>query len=259
MRIGADPEVFLLDSKGKLTSSIGLIGAGKLDPFQIPDMPKGFTLQEDNVSLEYGIPPAKSGEQLHQYISSVMEKSLEYTKGLKFSNLSCAVFPADQMTDPGAHVFGCEPDFNAWGPQGFDKDGNPMNINPGIQVPHQFMRSAGGHIHVETKLDPVKVVRGMDLFLGVPSVLMDQGEDRRKLYGKAGAHRIKPYGVEYRTLSNFWIFKKDYCEWVFRNTAEALKYYELAEGFGEEIQQAINGNDRSLAQQLVAALSLEVV
>lgn len=260
LRVGADPEVFLLDGAGKLTSSIGLIGAGKWDPFQIPDMPKGFTLQEDNVSLEYGIPPASSGEELHHHISSVMEKSLEYVKGLKFSNLSCAVFPADQMTDPGAHVFGCEPDFNAWGPAGKDEDGNPLNINPGIQVPHQFMRSAGGHIHVETKLDPVQVVKAMDLFLGVPSVLMDKnGDPRRKMYGKPGAHRIKPYGVEYRVLSNFWIFEKKLCEWVFRNTEEALAHTDWVDEFGEQIQQAINNNDKVMAQQLVDALSLEVV
>lgn len=259
LRLGSDPEVFLIDNKGKLISSIGLIGAGKWDPFQIPDMPKGFTLQEDNVSLEYGIPPASSGEELHQHISSVMEKSLEYVKGLKFSNLSCAVFPADQMLDPAAHVFGCEPDFNAWGEEGVDEYGNPKNVNPGIQVPHEFMRSAGGHIHVETKLDPVAVVRALDLFLGVPSVLMDHGEDRRKLYGKAGAHRIKPYGVEYRTLSNFWIFEKRLCEWVFRNTKEALAHTEWVSEFGEQIQQAINNNDKAMAQQLCEALSLEVI
>lgn len=259
MRIGADPEVFLIDASGKLRSSIGLIGAGKLDPFQIPDMPKGFTLQEDNVSLEYGIPPAHSGKQLHQYISDVMVKSLEYTKGLKFSNLSCAVFPADQMTDPGAHVFGCEPDFNAWGPAGKDEDGVPLNINPGIQVPHEFMRSAGGHIHVETKLNPIQVVKAMDLFLGVPSVLMDKGDQRRLMYGKAGAHRIKPYGVEYRTLSNFWIFRKDLCEWVFRNTEEALAHTDWVDEFGEQINQAINKNDKKMAEQLVQALSLEVI
>jgi hypothetical protein len=249
MRLGADPEVFLVNRQGKLMSAIGLINAGKLNPMQIPGMPEGFTLQEDNVSLEYGIPPASSGEELYQNISKVMEKSLEYTKGLSFSNLSCAIFDADQMLSPAAHVFGCEPDFNAW----------TKDYNPGPQPPHEFMRSAGGHIHVETTHDPIQVVRAMDLFLGVPSVLMDKGEERRKLYGKAGAHRVKSYGVEYRTLSNFWIFDKALCEWVWRNTAEALNHTDWVDEFGEQINQAINGNDKKLAQELCNALSLEVL
>jgi len=58
----------------------------------------------------------------------------------------------------------------------------------------------------------------MDLYLGVPSVLMDKGELRKQLYGKAGAYRMKPYGVEYRTLSNFWIFSDTTIGWVWDNT-----------------------------------------
>jgi hypothetical protein len=49
----------------------------------------------------------------------------------------------------------------------------------------------------------------LDLFLGSTSVLMDHDPTslaRKKLYGGAGNHRWCPaYGVEYRTLSNFWL------------------------------------------------------
>lgn len=249
MRLGSDPEVFLSANTGKLISSIGYINADKWNPLQIPDMPEGFTLQEDNVTLEYGIPPASSAEEFYNSISAVMKKSLDYIPGLSFSKLSCAVFPADQMQHPMAHVFGCEPDFNAW----------TNDYNPSPKPPHPFMRSAGGHIHVETKEDPLSVIKAMDLFLGVPSVLMDKGEDRKQLYGKAGAHRVKSYGVEYRTLSNFWIFEKRLVEWVWRNTALALDNLGLAEAFEEEIQQAINCNDKDIAQRLVTGCGLEVL
>lgn len=249
MRLGADPEILLQDNTGKLISAIGLINAGKLDPFQIPDMATGFTLQEDNVSLEYGIPPATSAAALWESINGVMEKSREYIKGLSFSGLSCAIYDEDQMCHPAAHVFGCEPDFNAW----------TKDFNPGPQPPHPFMRSAGGHIHVETKEDPIKVVRAMDLFLGVPSVLMDKGEERRKLYGKAGAHRVKSYGVEYRTLSNFWIFEQKLCEWVWSSTEDALSHLGWADDYEKEIAQAINFGDKDMAKQLVEAFQLELV
>jgi hypothetical protein len=249
MRLGSDPEVFLLDAAGKHISAIGYINADKWHPLQIPDMAEGFTLQEDNVALEYGIPPASSGEELYNHIEAVMKKSLEYLPKLRFSKLSCHVFTDDQMQHPAAHVFGCEPDYNAW----------TKDYNPAPNPPHPFMRSAGGHIHVETKEHPLAVVRAMDLFLGVPSVLMDKGEERKQLYGKAGAHRVKDYGVEYRTLSNFWIFDKALCEWVWRNTERGLSNLGLADNVGEEIQAAINTNDKKLAQQLVDSFQLEVV
>lgn len=249
MRLGQDVECFLQDKNGKHISVIGYINADKWNPMQIPDMPKGFTLQEDNVAIEYGIPPASSAEELWHHTNEVMKKSLEYLPNLSFSKLSCTVFDEDQMLHPNAHVFGCEPDFNAW----------TKDFNPSPQPPHPFMRSAGGHIHVETKDNPYEVIQAMDLFLGVPSVLMDKGEDRKKLYGKMGAHRIKPYGVEYRVLSNFWCFERKYCEWVWRNTERALANLGVAKVYQARIEQAINGNDKAVAQALCAELNLEVV
>ena len=72
MRIGSDPETFLVDASGKPISAIGYIMADKWNPMQIPDMPAGYTLQEDNVSLEYGIPPASTSEELIGSILSLI-------------------------------------------------------------------------------------------------------------------------------------------------------------------------------------------
>jgi hypothetical protein len=249
MRLGTDPEVFLQNAEGKPISAIGYIMADKWNPMQIPDMPKGFTLQEDNVSLEYGIPPASSADEFVRSINAVMDKSLSYLPELSFSKLSCIVFPEDQMQHPMAHIFGCEPDFNAW----------TGKTNKKPEPPHEFMRSAGGHIHVETEKDPITVVRNMDLFLGVPSILMDNGEERRKLYGGPGAHRVKPYGVEYRTLSNFWIFEERLIQWVWRNTERALDSDIDVAAHADLIIEAIQGNNKAVAQQLVDTFSLEVV
>jgi hypothetical protein len=257
MRLGCDPEVFLVNKKNKFVSVIGKIGAGKLDPLQIDGMPQGFTLQEDNVALEFGIPPAASADEFVHHVQAVLQGGLSKLPGLSFSKLSCTIFPEDQMQHPLAHQFGCEPDFNAW----------TGEVNPKPKPPHPFMRSAGGHVHIETELDPKLVGRACDLFLGVPAVLMDDGAERKKLYGKAGAIRFKPYGVEYRTLSNFWIFDEKLIRWVWTNTDRLLhgleNYPEEAtltlEKHSDDIQACINNNDVKLAKQLVKEYSIHVL
>jgi len=250
MRLGADPEVFMRNKDG-LVSVIGLIHGDKWNPMQVEGLPKGFTLQQDNVALEFGIPPAASKQEFVDYIKTVKKAGKSYLKGLSFSYDSCAIFPADQMQTAEAHIFGCEPDFNAW----------THKENPPPKPPHEFMRSAGGHVHVETTLPAEQVVRNMDLFVGVGSVLMDKtGTQRRELYGKAGAYRKKSYGVEYRTLSNFWIFEDKLIKWVWDETAKALS--ALRDGYvcnDPLIRECIDKGDKDMASLLVHRYNLKVV
>jgi hypothetical protein len=120
-----DPEVFLKDKSGKHLSVVGMIGANKWAPMQIPDMDKGFTLQEDNVALEFGTPPASSADEFVFNTRAVMLAGLSKLKDKRFSRLSCTIFDEDQMQSPEAHVFGCEPDFNAWTKMENDKPTPP--------------------------------------------------------------------------------------------------------------------------------------
>jgi hypothetical protein len=254
-RLGCDPEVFTIDDKtGKFLSIIGKIKANKWKPRPIEGMPDGFTLQEDNVALEFGIPPASSADEYVAHIQSVMKAGLQAVPNTLFSRLSCAVFAPDQMQHPLAHIFGCEPDFNAWS--------GKENKKP--VPPHPNMRSAGGHVHIETTLPKENVIRACDLFLGVPSVLMDEGTERRKLYGSAGCYRPKPYGVEYRTLSNFWIFDENHIRWVWDNVEKALEfsdedYMNTIPGLNTNIVKCINTGNKQLAADLVKEYDLEVV
>lgn len=250
MRLGSDPEILLFNpNTNEHVSVIGLIKADKWNPLQIEGMPRGFTLQEDNVALEYGIPPAASADEFVAHIQQVMEASKPWLKGLSFSKLSCTIFPEAQMQHPSAYVFGCEPDYDAW----------TKEVNKKPVPPHKYMRSAGGHIHVETKQDPIDVVRKMDLFLSVPATLMDNGEERKQLYGKAGAHRPKPYGVEYRSLSNFWIFEEKYIRWAWNQTERALNSNVDVNQLQDYIAIAVNQNDKEMAKALVNEYNLEVV
>ena len=265
MRIGADPECLLVDKIGNFKAVCGLLdGHDKWNPFQVPDMEQGFTFQEDNVCIEFGVPPASTAAQFKHHIKAVQKRFLKEYKHLKFSNLSCAVFPDEEMKHPAAHIFGCEADFNAWN--------GKVNKKPKPPVPN--MRSAGGHVHIETKLDVRKVIQACDLFLGVPSILMDNGEMRKQLYGKAGCYRSKPYGGEYRTLSNFWFLNPDkYSSWVWEGVARALDLVNTPTNwkgsskgdvgslkeFSTQIIRCINENDKNLAEELVETWNLEVV
>ena len=254
MRLGCDPEVFLKSQNGDLVPVFGLVGGTKDAPRQVETLPKGFTWQEDNVALEFGIPPASTRDMFRSHVKQVQETFLNKYPHLTFSKLSCAVFPKSILANPAAHIFGCEPDYNAWT--------GKENVKP--RPRNQTMRAAGGHIHVELPEGAVPQIcaQAMDFYLAIPALLMDKDVSRRKLYGKAGAFRKKPYGLEYRVLSNFWIFEDKYIDWVWDNTERALDGVGKREEFqsaGVEIQRIINTGNLEEAKILVQAYDLEVV
>ena len=247
--IGADPELCLLKDNQPF-SAIGLIGGSKDEPKPLP-RGKGYSVQEDNVSMEFNIPACHDHEQFIESIQYVMNTMKKKLKKYQFSEASALVFPNDQLQHPKALEFGCEPDFNAWTKQ----------MNPRPKATDAALRSAGGHVHVGTTEDPVEVIRAMDLFVGVPSIKLDKGILRRQLYGKAGAFRPKDYGCEYRTLSNFWIFSAETIKWVYDQTAKALAFVEAGEVIplehGEAIQDCINNSNEDAYALLCKTYGLE--
>jgi hypothetical protein len=56
----------------------------------------------------------------------------------------------------------------------------------------------------------------------------DKDKERRKLYGKPGAFRPKPYGCEYRVLSNAWVDKPEVASLLFRTITDVVS--ELKKG-----------------------------
>lgn len=253
-KVGADPEVFLQETSGKFISAIRKVGGSKHAPRQLENMEAGFTVQEDNVAVEFGIPPATTKEAFILAIEAVQKKVLkELPSNLWFSELSCVSFPEEEMQDPEAFVFGCEPDYNAW-------TGRVNRFKP---VKNPYLRSAGGHVHVslDSKVDPNLVVKYMDLYLGIPSIVLDKnGSERRALYGKAGACRYKPYGVEYRVLSNFWIFDRPSTSWVWDATKQALEKakedtYEI-DSLRNLIVDTINNSNHKRAEKLIKEYQL---
>lgn len=250
--LGSDMEMFAMDKVGHHVALCGKVGGTKQEPIQVEDLQSGFMIQEDNVALEFNIPVCFSRVEFIAAFSimRLCTSNILANLGLVPSTNASVSFDIKELVHPNALEFGCEPDYNAWT--------RKENMKP--KAKDANLRTCGGHIHVGTDLNMTEGIRNMDLFLGVPSVLLDDtpsSNARRELYGKAGAMRPKPYGFEYRVLSNFWMFNSRLVSWVYTQTQQACAYKQtLSEKEGVRIQNCINTGDKEEAKAIILAYNI---
>jgi hypothetical protein len=223
LTFGCDPELFVLDAEGVAVCADGLIPGTKTDPYKVP----GGAVQVDGMAAEFNIDPVTTFEDFQSNCKLVMgslKKMLP--KGYTLSAVPAMEFTEKVWEESPDHAkeLGCSPDFNAW----------TLEANPPPTPPEgSRLRTASGHIHVgwTNDIDPfnpdhighcVDLVKQLDWFLGTWSVTVDKDNRRRSLYGKAGAMRFKPYGVEYRVLSNFWLTTPNRMEKMWDRTQTAI-------------------------------------
>lgn len=255
--IGADVEVFLEDvQKEEIVSAEGIIKGTKNEPYVFDPQNKYFATSLDNVLAEFCIPPTKHEDE---WVAN-LKKSVNYIQSILPQNLGVkiaqsAVLNNKYLRTKNAQTFGCEPDYNAW----------TRDINQKPCATNKRLRSAGGHIHVgfaNPDVDTVeKLIRTMDLFLGVPSVIQERDNERKLLYGKAGAFRFKDYGCEYRTISNYYLETDATMRWAFNATMKAIDFvnagrYDELDARGEDVVACINNNNKSLADHLIREFDL---
>jgi hypothetical protein len=116
------------------------------------------------------------------------------------------------------------------------------------------MRTGSGHIHIGWRDPKVPLeteeqrkehfINCRVLTMILDNVILpfekywDNDKERRKLYGKPGAFRPKPYGCEYRVLSNAWVDKPEVAGILFRTITDIvnemkkgkLQIYETTSG-----------------------------
>lgn len=255
--IGCDPELMIVDSKKNLKSCIPLIKGSKHSPQKIN---KGAVLS-DNVNFEFNTDPAETVDKFVETISTVLQQSVDLIgKGYDFIVRASADFPESELQDIRAREFGCEPDYNAWTMEENVIDSSAASEN---------LRSAGGHIHIgATKytkflyddMGKVRMIKAMDAIPGIISILIDKDPTsalRRSLYGKAGSHRPKQYGVEYRAIGNFWVQSPVLVRLVYELTSvavdlvDAKKDAALIKKIGENnIINTINNSDMEMAESI---------
>lgn len=249
---GADPEVFMSDRlTAHLVSAVGKIGGTKKEPKPIDD--KGHYIQEDNVAIEFNIPPVKTPEEFQNEITFMMNYIHDLIKDKYRLAIDAArIFPEAELRTPAAQTFGCEPDYNAWSMT----ENSPPNL---VGTEFQNLRTCGGHLHVSWDqpeiADQVNLVRALDVFAGLPFAAVEPQTDRARLYGGAGAFRFKKYGIEYRTLSNFWLRYPRFSNSLIQQANQAIRFINdgklVDEADGPEIQRIIKECAYVDAQKLI--------
>ncbi|MNF29810.1 hypothetical protein D3C84_105260 [compost metagenome] len=226
--VGADPEVFVRKAGRKtFTSAHGMIEGDKKNPQKV----HLGAVQVDGMALEFNIDPAKNEKEFITNITEVMKIMGEMVPGYEMVAQPVATFTPFHMKQQPKEALelGCEPDFNAW-------FGGQVNPRPNGNV---NFRTGAGHVHIGWTNDVdvndpghreacIMAAKQLDYYLGLGSLLYDPDVKRRTMYGAAGAFRPKPYGVEYRVLSNAWLKSEELMGWVYRMTIKGIN--DLFEG-----------------------------
>lgn len=258
---GCDPEIFLKEN-GKPASAYGLIPGSKESPHKTD----GGAVQVDGMAVEFNTDPVE--QQDFETFNARIIMQIKTLRSMIPSNLSLSVEAVQDFgkefldTQPDdAKELGCDPDWNAY----------TKKTNPRPDADAATFRTGAGHVHIgwgadippenEEHIDICSgFVKVLDATVGLFMTFIDREPRRRELYGKAGAFRPKPYGVEYRTPSNAWIKNRACRKMVHLLMNKAIYYhsrgYSSVQMFGEDYTEArivaiINNGDHTTAKYLL--------
>lgn len=232
IKIGADPEGFLVDGNGEFVPAIGIIPGDKKTPFKV----QNGAVQVDGVAVEFNIDPAETEEQFSYNMSSVLRQIDDIIKKVD-TGLSVRWTPVARFKEEiwnripnNSKVLGCDPDYNVNG---------EVNVNPTEALEGSTLRTAAGHIHIGFRDELLKNPMEMDhfsdclyiaqgFFNGHVPAYIPKTEDevlRMRYYGHHGSFRPKPYGVELRAPSNWYVADEKGRKAIFNQTR--TKFREL--------------------------------
>lgn len=238
LMVGADPEFFVRKKNSFISGHIFQCGT-KRNPMKT----EHGSIQVDGLALEANVIPAGSKEE---FLKNVYDAFGDLKKFVTSVDADCELIPAAcvffgneyiKTLPPETSKLGCEPDYNAYTGK---TNPSPEEISP--------YRTGSGHIHIgwTEGANPRNIThfrkccdfaKQLDYYLGLPSLKWDDDNKRRLLYGKAGAFRPKPYGMEYRVLSNKWMDTPELAGFVYDATVRAFKDFEAGKLMFKEYKE----------------------
>lgn len=212
--MGTDPELPVTNKAGQFVSAKAWVPGSKHEPYRVN---KG-AVQVDGIAAEFNTDPATTednfvsnhNEVIAQLKAMVAPNNLVIVPKARFDR-----YYFDSLSEEEREL-GCMPDMNAY------TEGE--NMPPHTDEP---FRTFGGHIHFglvdnfpfDTKnfiQYSFSFVKQLDATLYIGSLLWDNDDERRSLYGKIGSFRFKNYGLEYRPLSNMILSKEEILRWLWK-------------------------------------------
>ena len=258
--IGMDGEFFLVDAGGHPISAVGLVGGEKGRP--IPCDGGGYL--EDCVAVEinpYPVPFSQGREIFADNIALCIE---EVRSKIKKLNLDVCITPTmlfdkDSLASDQAMVSGCSPSFDAWSVSPF--------VAPDLSK--TFHRFASGDLHLSwdmpttrrsKHIERINTIRLLDLVMSAAEVCNTHKSKRSQAYGQPGIHRTTPYGVEYKSVSNFWMEDRSKMMWAYDIGKWVIEYVtnhrsmrdDLSLGmYNEHVHRMINTWDKKRASVIL--------
>lgn len=245
--IGCDPELFLWSKlSDRYVSAHDMLPGTKKEPFKV----NLGAVQVDGTAAEFNIDPASTAQQFYTNIKTVMAELQHMVPNYSLKSVPYVKYEKSyfqRIVPDYAKELGCEPDYDAW----------TTAMNPPPELSNTPLRTAAGHVHIgwTEGADPfdekhfetcVALVKQLDYYLGIMSLTWDPDNTRRIMYGKAGAFRPKPYGVEYRVMSNAWLNNMSTIKKVFKlaktGTTRFFDGRVLEQEFGDLARTIINTN-----------------
>ena len=275
--LGCDPEFFFTQN-GEVVGSEKIMTNGAIGP-------KGHSqVVIDGVQAELNPLPSACRESLAWQIATCFA-NLKTTFANQGIQVGVKCDPLVEITQreldslsEGSKVFGCAPSINIY-------EGGESKIK--VDPKKYLKRSAGGHLHLGNyfqnylksegtneiyecarrtekalKEMPEVMVPILDIVVGNTCVLLDRVEgnkERRANYGRVGEYRVKSYGIEYRSLSNFWLRSYPLMSFVFGIARFAVHLVEQSTPENDYVKalfdavpranivKAVNENDFDLA------------